>query len=80
MTLDYKFDDPKDPNRIYFRSDHYNVARKGVPILFFYDGMLQEIEEEFGLAAAGPEMNVADPDRTVVIDRRDRIHPKPCDW
>ncbi|MFN9590771.1 MAG: M28 family peptidase [Bacteroidota bacterium] len=40
LTLDYKFDDPKDRNRIYFRSDHYNFARKGVPILFFYDGML----------------------------------------
>lgn len=41
LTLDYKFDDPADVNRIYFRSDHYNFARKGVPILFFYDGMLQ---------------------------------------
>lgn len=41
LTLDYKFDNPKDPNRIFFRSDHYNFARKGVPILFFYDGMLQ---------------------------------------
>jgi len=41
LTLDYKFDDPNDPNRIYFRSDHYNFARKGVPILFFYDGMLK---------------------------------------
>ena len=41
MVLDYKFDDPNDPNRIYFRSDHYNFARKGVPILFFYDGMLK---------------------------------------
>jgi len=40
LTLDYKYDDPKDVNRIYFRSDHYNFARKGVPILFFYDGML----------------------------------------
>jgi len=41
LTLDYKYDDPADPNRIYYRSDHYNFARKGVPILFFYDGMLQ---------------------------------------
>ncbi len=41
MTLDYKYDDPNDRNRIYFRSDHYNFARKGVPILFFYDGMLR---------------------------------------
>ncbi len=40
LTLDYKFDDPMDKERIYFRSDHYNFARKGVPILFFYDGML----------------------------------------
>ena len=40
ITLDYKFDDPNDKNRIYYRSDHYNFARKGVPILFFYDGML----------------------------------------
>ncbi|MBV9987394.1 MAG: M28 family peptidase [Chitinophagaceae bacterium] len=40
LILDYKYDDPNDQNRIYFRSDHYNFARKGVPILFFYDGML----------------------------------------
>ena len=41
LALDYKFDDANDPNRIYFRSDHYNFARKGVPVLFFYDGMLK---------------------------------------
>jgi Zn-dependent M28 family amino/carboxypeptidase len=41
LDLDYRFDDPNDPNRIYYRSDHYNFARKGVPILFFYDGMLK---------------------------------------
>jgi len=41
LVLDYKFDDPKDVHQIFFRSDHYNFARKGVPILFFYDGMLK---------------------------------------
>ncbi|MFI5132996.1 MAG: M28 family peptidase [Chitinophagales bacterium] len=40
LELDYKFNDPNDRNRIYFRSDHYNFARKGVPIIFYYDGML----------------------------------------
>ncbi|MEO7766811.1 MAG: M28 family peptidase [Ferruginibacter sp.] len=40
LVFDYKYDDPKDQNRIYYRSDHFNFARKGVPILFFYDGML----------------------------------------
>lgn len=41
MTLDYRFNDPNDPNQIYFRSDHYNFAAKGVPVIFYYDGMLQ---------------------------------------
>jgi hypothetical protein len=40
MELDYKFNDPNDRNRIYYRSDHYNFAKKGVPIIFYYDGML----------------------------------------
>lgn len=41
LTLDYKFNDPNDKERIYYRSDHYNFARKGVPIIFYYDGMLK---------------------------------------
>ena len=41
MTLDYKFNDPADTERIYYRSDHYNFARKGIPIIFYYDGMLK---------------------------------------
>jgi len=40
MELDYKFNDPNDRHRIYFRSDHYNFAKNGVPIIFYYDGML----------------------------------------
>jgi hypothetical protein len=39
LELDYKFNDPNDPLRIYFRSDHYNFARKGVPIIFYFDGI-----------------------------------------
>lgn len=39
LELDYKFNDPDDPDRIYYRSDHYNFAKKGVPILFFFDGI-----------------------------------------
>ena len=41
MELDRRYNDPVDPNRFYYRSDHYNFAKKGVPVLFFYDGMLQ---------------------------------------
>jgi hypothetical protein len=39
LELDYKFNDPSDPERIYYRSDHYNFARKGVPIIFYFDGI-----------------------------------------
>lgn len=40
LELDYKFNDPTDRQRIYYRSDHYNFAKNGVPIIFYYDGML----------------------------------------
>jgi hypothetical protein len=39
LELDYKFDDPNDPLRIYYRSDHFNFAAKGVPIIFYFDGI-----------------------------------------
>ncbi len=35
-------DDPWPEERFYFRSDHYNFARKGVPILFFFNGVHQD--------------------------------------
>lgn len=38
LELDYKYNDPKDPMRIYFRSDHYNFAKNGVPIIFYFNG------------------------------------------
>ena len=31
-------DDPWPEENFYFRSDHYNFARKGVPVLFFFTG------------------------------------------
>ena len=39
LELDYKFNAPDDPEKIYFRSDHYNFAKKDVPIIFFFDGI-----------------------------------------
>ena len=42
LEFDYKYDDPNDEERIYYRSDHYNFARKGVPILFFFDGIHED--------------------------------------
>ena len=39
LDLDYKYDDPNDPNRFYYRSDHYNFAKHGVPIIFYFNGV-----------------------------------------
>ncbi len=42
LKLDYKYDDPKDPNRFYYRSDHYNFAKHGVPIIFYFNGVHED--------------------------------------
>ncbi|MEL6390191.1 MAG: M28 family peptidase [Bacteroidota bacterium] len=39
MTLDYTYNDENDPNRIYYRSDHYNFAKNGIPSIFFFSGL-----------------------------------------
>jgi Zn-dependent M28 family amino/carboxypeptidase len=39
LFLDYKFNDRKDPNRFYYRSDHYNFAKNGIPSVFLFNGV-----------------------------------------
>ena len=38
LTLDYKYNAEDDPNRYYYRSDHYNFAELGIPSIFFFNG------------------------------------------
>lgn len=38
MDLDYKYNDDNDPNRFYYRSDHYNFAKVNIPIIFYFNG------------------------------------------
>jgi hypothetical protein len=38
LTLDYTYDDEADPHQYYRRSDHYNFARKNIPIIFYFNG------------------------------------------
>ena len=38
LTLDYTYNAADDPNRFYYRSDHYNFAKKGIPSIFFFNG------------------------------------------
>lgn len=39
INIDYSLNDLNHPQRIYYRSDHYNFARKGVPVLFYTTGL-----------------------------------------
>ncbi len=38
LQLDRRYNDPTDPNRFYYRSDHYNFAKNGVPCIFYFNG------------------------------------------
>ena len=38
ITLDYTYNDENDPNRFYYRSDHYNFAKNNIPIIFYFNG------------------------------------------
>lgn len=39
LFIDYKFNDKADPNRFYYRSDHYNFAKNGIPSVFLFNGV-----------------------------------------
>ena len=38
LELDYTFNADNDPNRLYYRSDHYNFAKNNIPIIFYFNG------------------------------------------
>lgn len=42
MILDYTYNDPKDPNRFYYRSDHYNFAKNNIPVIFYFSGVHED--------------------------------------
>ncbi|MBP7399456.1 MAG: M28 family peptidase [Chitinophagales bacterium] len=39
LNLDYTFNTTDDPNKFYYRSDHYNFAKNNIPIIFFFNGV-----------------------------------------
>lgn len=45
MDLNFKFNDRNDPNRFYFRSDHYNFAKNGIPSVFFFSGVHEDYHQ-----------------------------------
>jgi hypothetical protein len=51
LDYNYKYDDPKDPNRFFFRSDHFHYAVNGIPIAFWFDG----VHEDYHQASDSPD-------------------------
>jgi hypothetical protein len=46
LQLDYTFNDENDPNRFYYRSDHYNFAKNNVPVIFYFNGVHEDYHQE----------------------------------
>ena len=40
--LDYRFNEADDPNRYYYRSDHYNFAKNNIPVIFYFNGVHED--------------------------------------
>lgn len=45
LDLDYTYNDENDPNRFYYRSDHYNFAKNNVPIIFYFNGVHEDYHQ-----------------------------------
>ncbi|KRO86620.1 MAG: M28 family metallopeptidase [Bacteroidetes bacterium] len=85
MTLDYRFNDKDDPNRFYYRSDHYNFAKNGIPIIFYFTGTHEDYHKitdtpdkiEYDLLEMRSKLifhtawNIANRDKRLIVD------PKP---
>jgi len=42
LELDYRYNDENDPNRFYYRSDHYNFAKNNIPVIFYFSGVHED--------------------------------------
>lgn len=85
MDLDYRYNDKDDPNRFYYRSDHYNFAKYGIPIIFYFTGTHADYHQptdtpdkiEYDLLELRTQLifytawNIANRDERIVVD------PKP---
>ena len=45
IELDYKYNSTTDPNRYYYRSDHYNFAKNNIPVIFYFNGTHEDYHQ-----------------------------------
>ncbi|TAE01041.1 MAG: M28 family peptidase [Bacteroidetes bacterium] len=84
VKLDYKYNSKDDPNRFYYRSDHYNFAKHGVPVIFYFNGThpdyhqpTDDVEkinfdkmEKIGRLIFHTAWELANKDSKVVVDKK----------
>lgn len=84
LELDYTYNDEKDKNRFYYRSDHYNFAKRGIPIIFYFNGTHEDYHKpsdttekiEFDLLTKRTQLvfytawEVANRDNRLVVDKK----------
>jgi Zn-dependent M28 family amino/carboxypeptidase len=46
IDLDYTYNNDTDPNRYYYRSDHYNFAKNNIPVIFYFNGVHADYHQE----------------------------------
>ena len=79
LDLDYTYNLDSDPNRFYYRSDHYNFAKKGIPAIFYFSG----VHEDYHRPTDTPDKLMYDKAETIaklafhtaweLANRKDRI-------
>jgi Zn-dependent M28 family amino/carboxypeptidase len=45
LDLDYTYNQEGDPNRFYYRSDHYNFAKNNIPVIFYFNGVHEDYHQ-----------------------------------
>lgn len=45
IELNYTFNSEDDPNRYYYRSDHYNFAKNNIPVIFYFNGIHEDYHQ-----------------------------------
>ena len=45
LIFDYTYNDQNHPERLYYRSDHWNFAKNNIPIIFYFDGIHEDYHQ-----------------------------------
>ena len=84
LDLDYTYNDENDPNRFYYRSDHYNFAKNNIPIIFYFNGVHEDYHKptdtadkiRYGLLQKRTKLvfytawEIANRDNRLVVDKK----------